>query len=142
MVYFSSCRETPSDFWRSLRGPSHLHPWHPGSRHVREILLSSQGQSRRETSRPDTPPGDPGGCHGQIKICMAFLLRITVTIFAWTPSENESIGTTSGLDPWFHRLQLCSCWCPLFCKRHLEPFVQWRVFFAQVAMPCCMPSIF
>ena len=55
-------------------GSSHLHPWHPGSRHVREFLLSSQGHSRRETSRRDTPPGDPGGCHGQIKICMAFVV--------------------------------------------------------------------
>ena len=32
-------------------------------------------------------------CEGKMLV-----LRITVTIFAWTPSENESIGTTSGLD--------------------------------------------
>ena len=40
------------------------------------------------------------------------------------------------------QVQLRSCWCPLFCKRHLEPFVQWRVILVQVAMPCYMPPNF
>ena len=57
----------------------------------------------------------------------------------WTWTSNLHINIFETV---VSQVQLRSCWCSLFCKRHLGPFVQWRVFLVQVAMPCCMPSNF
>ena len=58
------------------------------------------------------------------------------------PSPNlESLWAHN---PWFHRSAFQLLVRSIYPRGtlSLEPFVQWRVFLAQVAMPCCMPSNF
>lgn len=63
------------------------------------------------------------------------VLRITVTIFAWTPSENEPIGTTSGLDQ-YHLMKTKYTrffYLVILGQKHVFPLIRFHVDVKQCA---------